>query len=309
MEKIYKFYVLSASDNPDLVRYVGVTQKNSVQERFYGHKYCAMHPEKRGLPVHKWMYSKYEKGLDIIVREIDSCEEKDWQDREKYWISFYKNGGNLLNISEGGQGVIPKDARTLSSLERSAKAHEKAITLLDKQGNLVEHCPSVNYAINKYGIAKTAIGNVLSGRSKTTKGFYVIETNKYNSEDFNIKEFLQKINESISKRKNVYRYNFQGELIEVLGSKQEFHNKYNFDSGAILRAIKNKTIYKDSYWSTDTSINVDEFESEYKYTWNNKNFRTLKEISQEVNLAECTITNAKNKNRPVKGYYIEKYKR
>lgn len=91
-----------------------------------------MHPEKRGLPVHKWMYSKYEKGLDIIVQEIDSCEEKDWQDREKYWISFYKNGGNLLNISEGGQGVIPKDARTLSSLERSAKAHEKAITLLDK---------------------------------------------------------------------------------------------------------------------------------------------------------------------------------
>lgn len=98
-------------------------------------------------------------------------------------------------------------------------------------------------------------------------------------------------------------------MIEVLGSKQEFHNKYNFDPGAILRAIKNKTIYKDSYWSTDTSININEFESEYKYTWNNKNFRTLKEISQEVNLAECTITNAKNKNKPVKGYYIEKYKR
>ena len=31
MEKIFKFYVLSSTDEPDLVRYVGVTQKESVQ--------------------------------------------------------------------------------------------------------------------------------------------------------------------------------------------------------------------------------------------------------------------------------------
>ncbi len=97
-----------------------------------------MHPEKRGLPVHKWMWSKYEKGLDIVVKEIDSCDEKDWEEKEKYWISRYKEGGNLLNISDGGKGVIPKDSRTLSSIERSAKAHEKAITLLNKNGDIIE---------------------------------------------------------------------------------------------------------------------------------------------------------------------------
>ena len=309
MKKIYKFYVLSASDEPELVRYVGVTQRESVKQRFYGHKYCALHPEKRGLPVHKWMWSKYEKGLDIIVKEIDSCEEEDWEDKEKYWISVYKEGGKLLNISEGGKGIIPKNSRSLSSIERSAKAHEKPITLLDKEGKLIEQCPSINYAVEKYKMSRTAIGNVLSGRAKTSKEFYILETSKYNSNDFNLQEFLQKINDSISRRKNIYRYDLQGNLIEVLSSKQEFHNKYGYDSGAILRAINNKTIYKDSYWSINVNIDVNEFEPEYKYVWNGKNFKTLRAIAQELELAECTITNAKNKNKPIKGYYIEKYKR
>lgn len=115
METIYHFYVLSSTDSPDKIRYVGVTMQ-TVEQRFYKHKYCATHPEKRGLPVHKWMWSKYEKGLDILVKEIDTCGENDWEDREKYWISKYKKGGNLLNISEGGKGVIPKNARSKSSI-------------------------------------------------------------------------------------------------------------------------------------------------------------------------------------------------
>lgn len=56
--KIYNFYTLSASSDKNNIRYVGVTVK-SVQERFYGHKYCALHSEKRGLPVHKWMWTHY----------------------------------------------------------------------------------------------------------------------------------------------------------------------------------------------------------------------------------------------------------
>ncbi len=35
MKKIYKFYTLSSIDEPDLVRYIGVTQRDSVQQRFY----------------------------------------------------------------------------------------------------------------------------------------------------------------------------------------------------------------------------------------------------------------------------------
>lgn len=309
MENKFKFYVLSSTDEPDLVRYVGVTQRESVQQRFYGHKYCAMHPEKRGLPVHKWMWSKYQKGLDIIVKEIDSCDEKEWENREKYWISIYKNGGKLLNVSEGGKGVIPKNNRTKDSLTRSAEGHYKQITIIDKQGNVVENCPSIKYACEKYGLSKTSIGNVLSGRSKTTKNFYIVETSKFDQPNFSIQEFIQNINNSISKRKVVYRYDLNGNLIELMNSKQEYHNKYNYDSGAILRAINNKSIYKDSYWSTNNTIDINEYVPQYKYTWNGKNYKTLKEIASELNYAECTITNAKNNNKPIKGSYIENYKR
>jgi predicted GIY-YIG superfamily endonuclease len=65
--KIYNFYVLTSEDDPENIRYVGVTTKK-VTERFSQHKYCALHKEKRGLPVHKWMFSKYEKGGKILVK-------------------------------------------------------------------------------------------------------------------------------------------------------------------------------------------------------------------------------------------------
>jgi hypothetical protein len=65
--KIYNFYVLVSENDPENVRYVGVTTKK-VKERFNQHKYCAVHKDKRGLPVHKWMFSKYQKGENILVK-------------------------------------------------------------------------------------------------------------------------------------------------------------------------------------------------------------------------------------------------
>lgn len=35
LEKIYRFYVLSCSDDPENIRYVGVTTKSKVEERFW----------------------------------------------------------------------------------------------------------------------------------------------------------------------------------------------------------------------------------------------------------------------------------
>ncbi len=108
-------------------------------------------------------------------------------------------------------------------------------------------------------MSRTAIGNVLSGRSKTSKGFYIIETSKYNSPDFNIKEFFQKINDNTSTKKLIYRFSLDGTLIEN-GFKYEFKKKYKLDPNSILKAINNKTIFRESYWSTNTTININEFE-------------------------------------------------
>lgn len=59
MQKIYTFYTLSTKSNSNDIRYVGVTTK-TIDQRMYHHKYCAKHPNKRNLPVHKWMFSHYE---------------------------------------------------------------------------------------------------------------------------------------------------------------------------------------------------------------------------------------------------------
>ena len=305
MEKIYHFYVLSSTDFPNEIRYVGVTMQ-TVEQRFYKHKYCAVHPEKRGLPVHKWMWSKYEKGLDVIVKEVDTCGEKDWEDREKYWISKYREGGKLLNISEGGSGVIPKEARSKDSIQRSSEGHYKQITLLDIYGNVIEHCPSVKYACEKYGIAKTAVGNVLSGRSKTTKGFYIVETEKFNNIDFNVKNFIQSLNDKTSRKKIIYKYDLNGNLLEALPSIAEYYKKYKYDREAIERAIKNKRPYKDMYWSTTNTLDLSEYKSIYKYEWNDKKYRSLPEIAKDLNIPQGTIGSCFYQNRLLQGHKINK---
>ena len=110
--QIYRFYVLSASNDPDNYRYLGVTSRQTVKQRFYGHKYCAMHDNKRILPVHKWMYKHYQNNEEILVKEIHTCDKEIWKNEEKRLIKEYRDAGyDLLNIQEGGDGVVSKDMR------------------------------------------------------------------------------------------------------------------------------------------------------------------------------------------------------
>lgn len=304
-KKIYKIYTLSASDAPEEVRYVGVTVRE-VKQRFSQHKYCALHPEKRSLPVHKWMWAKYNAGLDIICSEIDSCSEDKWEELEQFYIKKYGEGGKLMNLDKGGKGSITKEKRSEDSIERSKKGHYKPITIFDKYGNIVENCPSVTYAQDKYNLRKTAIGNALSGRCKTCGGYYFFYTEDVQSEDFNIEEQICKKNKSAKSMKQVFQFDLSGNLVETYSHQQDIVRKCGYDKDCIHRAIKNKKIYKDSYWSNNKIINIDEYEKLYKYKYNNKLYKSLKEIAQDVNLAECTVGDYWRKKKPLKGYCIFK---
>lgn len=289
MEKIYNFYVLSTSVDKENIRYVGVTTR-TVQQRFYGHKYCAIHEEKRGLPVHKWMYSHYEKGEDIIVKQIDSCVESEWQEREKYWISYYKDlGYQLLNISEGGQGVITKDMRELSSIERSIKGHEKPIVALHKDGTFYKEFESATKAAKELGIkSKSAIGNVLNGRSKSSGGYLWVYKEDYNSEN-------QYKYEPKKTGTTIYQFDINGLLINEYPSKRFFNKLKGWSFNGIQSAIKNKTLYHDTYWSESKYINLDEYEPYFYYQELNSEgeliemYRTQTEICDKFNLSPGTV--------------------
>lgn len=305
MEKVYRFYTLSASDSPHDIRYVGVTTK-TVKQRFYHHKYCAMHDEKRGLPVHKWMYSKYNQGLDIIFNEIDSCNESLWEQKEQELIKQYSEKFDLLNLDKGGNGVITLEKRTKSSIQRSIEGHYKKIVLFNKNEELIAICESCKEAVEKYGCNKTAIGNVLKRRANTCNGYYIVTFEEYNSPDFSIKEHIQSLTDRTIKHKLLYQYDLEGNLIKLWNSQSEVKKELGYDVGGINRAIKNKKIFKNSYWTNTNTIDISEFEKYYKYEYAGLKFRTQKEIADMVGFKECTITNAIKNNRPIKGFIVNR---
>lgn len=303
-EKIYQFYALSASDDPQNYRYVGTTS-TSINARFSQHKYCATHPEKCSLPVHKWMASVYQKGGTILYTKIDECLEKDWEQKEITLIQEYKEKYKLLNLDKGGRGVITKEKRSKSGIERSAEAHYKKIVLFDKIGTLIEVCESVKYACEKYNLPSSAVGNVLSGRSKTSKGYFIIEYDKYIQPDFDIKKHIQDKINSTKKYKLVYQYDLSGNLITCFKSRLNAQ-KEGFDPGAIYRAIKNKTPYKNSYWTNTTTIDISKFKSIYKYLYKGVKYTTLQEIANVTGLANCTISAAFREQKLLKGFLISR---
>ena len=152
--KKYKIYCLKNPDSNE-IRYIGVTSAPYVSTRLNQHWYTA---NKGGQTrVSKWIRSIKKRP---IIEVIEVCTEDTWEDREKYWIKFYDN---LTNIHEGGKGVVVD--RSLTSIERSSKAHEIKIVQLDDDGNLIKIWNSVKEATLYFNVSsRSAISNVLKKR-------------------------------------------------------------------------------------------------------------------------------------------------
>lgn len=94
-----KIYALLDPRNNE-IRYIGFT-KGSLKDRLKDHIHTA---KKRTTHKHKWITSLLEIGLKPIMLEIESVTLENWQEREKYWISFYRD--QLTNSTDGGEGLI-----------------------------------------------------------------------------------------------------------------------------------------------------------------------------------------------------------
>lgn len=82
------------------IRYVGKTV-NDLKHRLSAHI-----SESRNLqnnhPKHRWIRKVFDSGDEPNIVLIEEVDDEIWEDREKYWINFYKHTNNLTNISEGG---------------------------------------------------------------------------------------------------------------------------------------------------------------------------------------------------------------
>lgn len=108
-------YGLIATDEPELVRYVGMTARPYLCQRITGHRYDAK--AGRTSPVCEWIRTVIGRGADIagvaLERTSDDAAEAKWIDRLR------AEGAPLLNSRSGGGSGGSFDAASRERLSRA----------------------------------------------------------------------------------------------------------------------------------------------------------------------------------------------
>ena len=96
-----KTYIYVLKDPITLdIRYVGKT--TCLKRRFRSHK-CLK--ADKGVNLRAWIESLISNGLSPLIEHIDIVDMENAEEKEIYYIKFYKNKGcNLVNETEGGRG-------------------------------------------------------------------------------------------------------------------------------------------------------------------------------------------------------------
>ncbi len=98
--KSFIYKLIDPRDNQ--IRYIGKTNQSSINRRLTGHIRSSI--IRNRTKKEKWINSLIKMELKPIIQVIEECDHSIWEQREIYWIDFYKNE-NLTNLTEGGEGV------------------------------------------------------------------------------------------------------------------------------------------------------------------------------------------------------------
>lgn len=166
----YKVYGLSTKDNPDLIRYIGIT-KNNLNVRLTKHKNDAKTLIKN---KHKkyWILKHWDNIVITPIEEgIKTINEANT--REIYWIKYYKDKSfNLLNVTNGGDGTVGYSNK---------KAWVK-VNQFDLEGNLIKTWDSCTEARRFLNIKSSSnIIECCKGRLSRVKGYVW----RYENDSFN----------------------------------------------------------------------------------------------------------------------------
>lgn len=188
-----KIYVLKEPDTLK-IRYVGITTK-TLKQRLRKHLDNALYT-KHNLHLCNWILKYYKNNQLPIIEEIEECVINIWQEREKYWITQFKD---LLNFTEGGEGSFGYKHK------ESSKEKIRQLKLGLKQSNetkLKRSKSLKNRIITQEHKEKISIAN--KGNIYTKYKVRVIDTIKSQEHIFNsvieVKEFLS------CNKKSVYKH-------------------------------------------------------------------------------------------------------
>lgn len=113
------------------IRYIG---KSNFPKRRLQEHHC-LYRLNGNTHKNNWIKSLLKQGLRAELLILEECEELNWQEREKFWISFYKE--SLVNANEGGAGTFRRSRETFISDELKTRISE-SVKRRHKEGVFVE---------------------------------------------------------------------------------------------------------------------------------------------------------------------------
>lgn len=146
--------------------YIGQTRR-TIERRWYEHKYESTQKENSGydMLIHK-AFRKY--GIDNFYIEIlEECNNSMLDEREKYWISFYKSNIEGYNTLIGGKPFSEEENKATkrkTNIDVILELYKKGYTQLEIADKLncsrtaILNCLKSNGVSNPRGWKKTKIG-------------------------------------------------------------------------------------------------------------------------------------------------------
>ena len=186
------------------IRYVGKT--NNIKRRFAQHKSKKCLEKTGSKKLASWILKLLSNNLLPIMEIIEECDDN-WEEREKYWISYYSNT-NLCNLSNGGKGVGHNDY-TKSKIKNALTGRKRS----DEE---------------KQAISKAMIGKK-RGKYTNTEG----HKKRYENPE-------ERKKCGIKLRKKVGQYDLENNLIQEFESLREASRQLNIDCGSISKCCRGK---------------------------------------------------------------------
>lgn len=255
MKKIY-IYVLYDPDNSEHIRYVGKT--TSVKRRFNSHiKEAYSLEEKNYSHKQNWIRSLLDRNILPEMKIIETINDDNiiWQDREKYWIKYYKDlGHDLTNSTKGGDGGSggPKFKGHKHKASSIELIKENNKLFWNKEENRKLRSDSTSGDKNPmYGKIHTAeTRKIISDKAKLRVGkLHPRYGTKHTEESKNKMRGKRVINiENHNTAKKVKMIDENGEIIKIWDAKKYCYTELNLKAHELTKIINRKIKFNNYYF-------------------------------------------------------------
>ena len=181
METIYIYSLKNPITNE--IRYIGKT--GNLHRRLQNH---ISHSKTLNTRIGNWIKSLIKENLLPIIQVIEECNENNWEEKEIYWIQYYKDlGCNLVNFRKGGNEppVIKKQYQKFTKVKDKYVVKRSKNNKLYYLGTFSTQTEAIN-AYNNFEIKDSVIYN--------TNGVLMFQNNLLIKEFKSISECAKYIN-------------------------------------------------------------------------------------------------------------------